>query len=158
MLRQVTEAGGEVHRGAAEVFPSPVTRRHRTTRLSGTLQALPEPSTHNLMRGRDPSSSRRAEGPGKNKFSLWGVEARGWQGARRDQTGSMRPTSNAARWNASAAEHGTLFLRGLLVFPEHPLDFVDLVGHRQRQHQQDPCLDWRQVFTRDPQTPGGVGG
>ena len=54
----------------------------------------------------------RAKGPRKNRFPFWGVEAPGWQGARREHTGSIRPTSNAARRDASAAEHGKLFLRG----------------------------------------------
>ena len=50
--------------------------------------------------------------PVKNKFALGGVAAPGWQGARGEHTGSIRPTSNAARWDASAAENGKWFLRG----------------------------------------------
>ena len=53
-----------------------------------------------------------AKGPRKNNFPSWGVEARVGQGARREHTGSMRPTSNAARRDASAAEQRELFLRG----------------------------------------------
>jgi len=53
---------------------------------------------------RDARSS--SKGPVKNKFAFLGVEAPGWQGARREHPGSIRPTSNAARQNASAAENG----------------------------------------------------
>ncbi len=56
--------------------------------------------------------SERPKGPRKNNFPFWGVEALGWLGARREHTGSIRPTSNAARRDASAAENGKFFLPG----------------------------------------------
>ena len=45
-------------------------------------------------------------GPRKNNYPFWGVEALGWQGTRREHTGGIRPTSNAASRDASAAENG----------------------------------------------------
>ena len=42
--------------------------------------------------------------PVKNEFAWVGVAALGWQGARGEHTGSIRPTRNAAKRDASAAE------------------------------------------------------
>ena len=50
--------------------------------------------------------------PVKNEFALVGVAAPGWQGARGEHTGSIRPTRNAARRDGSAATNGKLFLTG----------------------------------------------
>ena len=41
-----------------------------------------------------------------------GVEAPGWQGARTEHPGSIRPTRNAARRDGSAARNVELFLTG----------------------------------------------
>jgi hypothetical protein len=40
------------------------------------------------------------------------VEEPGWQGARREHTGSIRPTRNAARQDGSAARNVKLFFTG----------------------------------------------
>ena len=56
--------------------------------------------------------SSGSKGPGKNKFALLGVEAPGWEGARREHPGSIRPMSNAARRDGSAANKVKLFLPG----------------------------------------------
>ena len=50
--------------------------------------------------------SPKPKGPRKNKCPFWGVEAPGWPGARRERTGGIRPTSNAARRDRSAFENG----------------------------------------------------
>ena len=53
-----------------------------------------------------------AKGPAKNTFAFLGVEAPGWQGTRREHTGSIRPTSDAARRDGSAARNVKIFLTG----------------------------------------------
>ena len=56
--------------------------------------------------------SSGSKGPGKNKFALLGVEAPGWEGARREHFGSIRPMSNAARRDGAAANNVKFFLTG----------------------------------------------
>ena len=53
-------------------------------------------------RGRSAGTRR---GPVKKKFESLGVEAPGWPGARREHTGSIRLTGNAARWDGSAVKN-----------------------------------------------------
>jgi len=53
---------------------------------------------------------RVPQGPRKHTFRLWGLEAPGWPGARTEHTGSIRPTNNAARRDASAAERAEVIL------------------------------------------------
>ena len=52
--------------------------------------------------------------PLMNTVSTEGVEAPASQGTRREHTGGMRPTSNAARWDESAAECDHIHDRGHL--------------------------------------------
>ena len=56
--------------------------------------------------------SSGSKGPVKKKFALLGVEAPGWEGARREHPGSIRPMSNAARRDGAAANNVKLFLTG----------------------------------------------
>ena len=58
------------------------------------------------------AAARPIRGPVKNRFAFLGVEAPGWQGARREHTSSIRPTRNAARRDGSAARNVKLFLTG----------------------------------------------
>ena len=53
-------------------------------------------------------------GPGQEYVRIWGVETLGWQGARREHTGRIRPTRNAARREGSAAKNVKLFWTGRL--------------------------------------------
>ena len=57
-------------------------------------------------------ASGRERPPGRAGSHSMDVEALGWQGARREHTGSIRPTSNAARRDGSAARNVKLFLTG----------------------------------------------
>ena len=59
----------------------------------------------NVRRG-----SSGSKGPVKNEFALLDVEAPGWEGARREHPGSIRPMSNVARRDGSAATNVKLFL------------------------------------------------
>ena len=60
----------------------------------------------------DGAGCPETKGPVKNRFAFLGVEAPAWQGVRREHTGSIRPTSNAAKRDASAARNVKLFLTG----------------------------------------------
>jgi len=51
----------------------------------------------------------RRKGLGQNNFAIRGVEARGWQGARRANSRSIQPTSNAASRDGSAFRVVELF-------------------------------------------------
>ena len=61
----------------------------------------------NVRRG-----SSGSKGPVKNEFALLDVEAPGWEGARREHPGSIRPMSNAARRDGAAAKNVKFFLTG----------------------------------------------
>ena len=106
--------------------PRPVQARG-TARLGAGRWCAPRAATrpHGRRHGAAPGSladrspsARVGVGSAQEQVPrFWGVEAPGWQGARRVHTGSIRPTSNAARRDKSAAEHGKLFVRGPLVVP-----------------------------------------
>lgn len=51
-------------------------------------------------------------GPRKNRFPAWGVEAPGWQGARRAQTGSYSTDEERRETGWIGGPNGKFFLRG----------------------------------------------